>query len=253
MKKVYSLLTGMILSGAVIGQCTTWVNPSATTGWSDFTSTFDGAPCDDGSGCPVNEINGFEIWADEAYQMNNVNAGGTYTFSACNGVGGTAWNILFTIVAPSGAVDAFGLDNGSVCALTFTATETGNYLVVVSEAGACGTSSNQGTNNGFPSMTCVSSPETQCGAIGIEEVAGDNGIVVAPNPSTGIFNVMVDGVLETLEVMDVNGRLLSGVSGIRSGNGGNHVIDLSTYADGSYLVRATVNGHRVVERITLAR
>jgi hypothetical protein len=73
---------------------------------------FGGAPCDDGSGCPVNEINDFEIWADEAYQMNNVRADGTYTFSACNGTGGTAWPIMFTIVAPSGAIDAFGLNNG---------------------------------------------------------------------------------------------------------------------------------------------
>lgn len=92
-----------------------------------------------------------------------------------------------------------------------------------------------------------------CNAIGIPEVVSGNGITVAPNPSTGIFNLMVDGVLESVEVFDLNGRLLNGVSGIRSGNGGTHVIDLSTYADGTYLVRATVNGHRVVERITLAR
>jgi hypothetical protein len=113
----------------------------------DFNTEFGGAPCDDGTGCPFNEINGIEVWADEAYAMDNVAMGGTYTFSACNGVGGTAWPLYFTVVAPSGAVDAFGLDVGSICELTWTASEAGTYFIVVSEDGACGVSTNDGTDN----------------------------------------------------------------------------------------------------------
>ncbi len=153
-----SLLAGSLMLGAsgVQAQCTTWVNPSETTGWSDFNNIFGGAPCDDGTGCPFNEITDFEVWADEAYAMDNVQAGGSYTFSACNGVGGTAWALYFTIVAPSGAVDAFGLDAGSTCALTWTASESGSYLIVVSEDGACGASTNGDASNGFPAITCNS-------------------------------------------------------------------------------------------------
>jgi len=120
----------------------------------DFNNDFNGAPCDDGGVCPFNEIGGFEIWAAEAYTIDNFVAGVSYTFSACNGTGGAAWPLEFTIVAPSGAVDAVGLDAGSNCALTWTASESGTYLVYVNEAGACGTTTNTATNNGFPALTC---------------------------------------------------------------------------------------------------
>ncbi len=149
------------------GPCTDWLNPSPTTGWVDFNTTFGGAPCDPGTGCPFNELTAFEIWASEAYFVDDVAMGGTYVFSACNsaagvGMGGQAWSLEFTIIAPSGNVDAFGLDMGSVCELTWTATESGTYLIAVTEAGACGTTTNTATDNGFPAMTCVSGPETAC-------------------------------------------------------------------------------------------
>lgn len=251
MKHTYAFLLALLGAGAVNAQCTTWVNPEPGGGWNDFTGMFGGAPCDDGSGCPVNEISDFQVWADEAYQMDGVAQGGVYTFSACNGAGGTAWDLSFTVIAPSGAIDASGLDAGSVCALTFTASETGDYLIVVSEAGvACGASTNQDTDNGFPTMTCATGV-TLCNGIGIHEVSADNGLQVGPNPSTGIFNFTVKGTLTTLEVFDMNGRRLNGVSGISNGTGA-YVLDLSSYDNGSYVVRATVNGQRVTERLTLA-
>ncbi len=106
---------GLVLAPAsVSAQCTTWVAPNAMGGWTDFGD----APCDDGTGCPVNEITAFEIFADEAYAFTNTAMGGTYTFSACNGAAGT-WALTLTVIAPSGAVDAFGLDGGSTCALAW--------------------------------------------------------------------------------------------------------------------------------------
>jgi hypothetical protein len=169
MKKVLRVTIGSlaIASLSLVGttanaQCTVWVEPTPTTAWTDF-NAMGGAPCDPGTGCPVNEITAFEIFADEAYQMMNINVGGTYTFSACNGVGGTAWPISFTIITPGGEVDAHGLDEGSICALTWTATESGTYTIVVSEAGvACGESTNQATNNGNPAITCSGGGATAC-------------------------------------------------------------------------------------------
>ncbi|HOY28939.1 MAG TPA: hypothetical protein PLR96_08185, partial [Flavobacteriales bacterium] len=72
MKHITRGVLGIFLAGLLVlastnaqAQCTTWVNPSATGGWTDFNTTFGGAPCDDGSGCPFNEITDFEIFADE--------------------------------------------------------------------------------------------------------------------------------------------------------------------------------------------
>lgn len=172
MRHITTRIFGLFFAGgfAIAGseafaQCSTWVNPSPTTGWPDFNIEFGGAPCDDGTGCPFNEISDFEVFADEAYAMAGIQLGGSYTFSACNGVGGTAWPLSFTIIAPSGAVDAFGLDEGSSCELTWTASEAGTYLIVVSEEGACGTSTNTDVDNGFPAITCndVACPAPQPG------------------------------------------------------------------------------------------
>ena len=153
MKKITLLfaLIAFSFNNLAEAQCTV---DSAAGPYTNFNTSFGGAPCDDGSGSPFNEITTFEAWADEAYLMDNVILGYTYTFSLCNGPGAGSWTPSFTIVAPSGAVDAFGLDAGSTCALTWTATEEGTYTIVISEQGvACGASTNQSTDNGFPAIT----------------------------------------------------------------------------------------------------
>ncbi len=111
-----------------------------------------GAPCSETPPATV-EITTFEIWKSEAYLLSGVQAGASYTFSACNGVGGTAWDIDFTIVAPSGAVDAFGLNPGSICELDWTASEDGEYTLIVNEAGNCGATTNLQIDNGNPAVT----------------------------------------------------------------------------------------------------
>ncbi len=130
--------------------CETWVDPSPTEGFTNFNTEFGGAPCDDGTGCPFNEIQGFEVWGSEAYSVDNFLAGGTYTFSMCNGAGAGSWTPDFTIIAPSGAIDAFGTGDG--CSITWTATEDGTYLIVINELGNCGVANT--INNGFPALTC---------------------------------------------------------------------------------------------------
>lgn len=230
--------------------CTTWLNPSPTDGWTDFNTGFGGAPCDDGSGCPFNEIQDFEVFADEAYAMDNVMMGGTYTFSACNGVGGTAWDLYFTIVAPSGTVDAFGLNEGSTCSLTWTASESGSYLIVVSENGACGTSTNDATDNGFPAITCESSPATSCGGSSINETSFSLGLY--PNPTSGLFTVELPrnaGSNALVEVLDLSGRI---AYSLRNQTGGNNLrLDLTGQPAGTYFVRVTANGQVFRSKLTL--
>ena len=53
----------------------------------NFNNTFNGAPYNDGSGCPFNEFTGFQIFAAESYTVSNVVAGSEYVLSACNGSG----------------------------------------------------------------------------------------------------------------------------------------------------------------------
>ncbi|MEZ5001804.1 MAG: fibronectin type III domain-containing protein [Chitinophagales bacterium] len=142
--------------------CEVWINPTPTTGWVDFNTIYGGAPCDDGGGCPFNEIDAFEVWASEAYNVENFIAGGEYTFSMCNGPGAGSWVPEFTIIAPSGAIDAFGPGDGDGCSISWTASESGTYLIVINEAGLCGTSTNTATDNGFPALTCNSGGLAAC-------------------------------------------------------------------------------------------
>ncbi len=155
---IKTLLIAVIAMGlnfSTSAQCTDWVSPTPTGGWTDFNGAASGgAPCDDGTGCPFIEIDfgTFGIYASEAYVADNFIAGGTYAFSMCNGVGAGSWVPEFTIIAPSGAVDAFGAGDGDACTITWTCSESGTYTMVINEAGNCGVANE--IDNGFPALTC---------------------------------------------------------------------------------------------------
>jgi hypothetical protein len=185
--------TGSVTIGGVAEPCLDWINPDPDGGWTDFNTTFGGAPCDDGTGCPFNELTTFEVWASEAYNVENFQEGGTYTFSMCNGPGAGAWVPEFTIIAPSGAVDAFGAGDGDGCSITWTASESGTYLIVINEAGMCGMSDNTSTDNGFPALTCTDGPEVACPEVPCEigELTTTGEIVVCTEDGT--FDVATDG------------------------------------------------------------
>ena len=162
-KTIYLQIGGLFIAffltaSNLQAQCLDWVNPTDTTGWNDFQTFFGGAPCDDGSGCPFNEIDAFEVFASEAYSIDNFVEGSEYAFSMCNGPGAGSWIPEFTIIAPSGAVDAFGPGDGDNCTITWTASESGTYLIVINEEGECGGGPNTATANGFPALTCTSGP-----------------------------------------------------------------------------------------------
>ncbi len=160
----------MINNVSMGGECLNWINPTSTTGWVDFNTQYGGAPTE-AQGCPFNEINLFEVWASEAYSVDNFVAGVEYTFSMCNGPGAGSWVPDFTIIAPGGIVDAFGAGDGDGCSITWTASATGTYLIVINEEGFCGGGTNTATDNGFPALTCTggggggSFPAPYCGPI----------------------------------------------------------------------------------------
>ena len=124
-------------------QCEDWVNPDPSSGWTDF----DAVGCNGYS----QEIEVFEVFQSEAYQMTGIESGGSYTFSHCNGPGAGTWTPEYTIIAPSGDVEEFGAGDGDGCSITWTASESGNYLVVINEAGECGVAGSDG--NGYPMIT----------------------------------------------------------------------------------------------------
>jgi Secretion system C-terminal sorting domain len=150
-----AMLCAVLLSQRAAAQCTAWQNPMPNSGWPDFNTQFGGAPCNDGTGCPFNEIDDFGVTAAEAYAVNNFRAGGTYAFSICNGIGAGTWVPDFTIIAPSGAIDAWGPGDGDSCTITWTASESGTYFIVINEMGFCGGGANTFTFNGYPALTCV--------------------------------------------------------------------------------------------------
>lgn len=184
----YTTVLGLLfLVPNLNGQCLDWVSPSDSTGWIDFNLTFGGAPCND----EFYEIDAFEVYASEAYSIDNFVAGGEYTFSMCNGAGAGNWVPEFTIIAPSGAVDAFGAGDGDGCSITWTASEDGTYLIVINEADNCGVAMN--TDNGFPALACnsgvpCSPPDTLCSS-GILATAG----VFSICEEGGEFTIETDG------------------------------------------------------------
>lgn len=157
--QTFEQMRRLILSAAVAMMSYVGLNAQCTT--------FDGgpyvdlgtAPC---AQAPVTTITAFEAWASESYILAGCTAGVTYSFDICGGTGGTAWPAEFTIIAPSGAIDASGTDPGSICQITWTASETGDYELGISEVGFCPGGANTATNNGFPQVSAISGPIPNC-------------------------------------------------------------------------------------------
>lgn len=212
-----------------------------TTGiWSDFNTEFGGAPANDGTGCPFYEITDFEIWMSEAYVLDNVVEGTSYTFSHCNGPNAGSWIPEYTIIAPSGAIDAYGAGDGTGCSITWVATESGTYTIGINEAGNCGEGAE--VENGHPAITCndtsTSIDETETVQIGI-----------FPNPNEGRFAITYqgEGGLAEVEVLEVSGKVIHHQV-VNLGREAVVDVHLSNAATGMYFVRISVN-----EKITISK
>jgi uncharacterized surface protein with fasciclin (FAS1) repeats len=132
-----------------IDTCTTFLGGP----YNNFNTAFGGAPVPDANGdCPVNQITAFEVWASEAYVVNNFIEGVEYTFSICEGPGAGSWPAELSIIDADGNIVAFAQN---VCEISWTATYSGTYFIGINEVGACGAAStNTQTDNGYPTLTC---------------------------------------------------------------------------------------------------
>ena len=163
MRSIITLLAvgfGVLLQpDLALAQCTTAANT-----YTDLNGA-GGAPCFDGTTCAITDPDfttaGFGVYGSEAYLLDNVQAGADYVYSQCTGIGAGNWIPSITIVAPSGAVDAFNPgttgDFAANCSISWTATESGTYSIIIHEAGAvCGTA--LAVDNGNPTVTCGATP-----------------------------------------------------------------------------------------------
>lgn len=143
MPKSTLLITAFtVLSLNLFSQCLEWSNPTPEIGYTIFGSV----PCNG----DTLAVNSFSIWQSDAYEIENLEAGGNYEFNHCDGVG--AWIPEYTVFAPSGAIDAFGA--GSGCSISWTATESGTYTLAINELDSCGVTGS--IDNGLPSLITLS-------------------------------------------------------------------------------------------------
>jgi uncharacterized surface protein with fasciclin (FAS1) repeats len=189
--------------------------------YTDFNGIFGGAPVADANGdCPVNQITTFEAWASEQYTVNGFVAGVEYTFSICDGPGAGSWEPELTIIDSEGNLIAFAQD----CEITWTSPTSGTFLIGITEVGACGTTTNLSTNNGYPTLTCtgtgggttvwdiiVNSPnhtilETAVLAAGLEGALQGDGPLTVFAPTDAAFGAVPADVLADL-LADPTGTL----------------------------------------------
>lgn len=232
MRKNLLLAIALLLGIGVSAQCTTWVNPSPTGGWTDFNSMFGGAPAVGAT----NEITEFEVWQSEAYGVQNFVQGVEYTFSMCNGPGAGSWVPDFTIIAPSGAIDAFGAGNANGCSITWTASESGTYLIVINETGACGVEG--GDDNGYPALSAANASVDSA-------LAGS--FSVYPNPVKDMLNISnsIGAEINSVTVSDINGRTVKQVAA----NGVESQINIADLNAGVYFVNINSNQGSLTKKI----
>jgi hypothetical protein len=74
-------------------------------------------------------------------------------------------------------------------------------------------------------------------------------IKIFPNPATSILNVRAPLNTEMISVMDITGKIVEQISN----PGSQHVLDLSNYSQGIYLLELQGDGFRVVKKVSIQK
>lgn len=201
--------------------------------YTDFNTMFPaGPPTTEGA---TNEITEFEAWASEAYTVNGFIQGNEYTFSICNGPGAGSWTPDFTVFAPNGDVVAYGSDADSPCSITWSATESGTYIIAINEAENCGVAN--GIGNGFPAITYN-------GLASVNDHLTST-FSIYPNPANDVINVSYTDAIDGVTITDLNGRVVKQVAlGVNEAQ-----INIADLSQGVYILKANSNGKSITEKI----
>lgn len=213
--------------------------------WTNFNTIFDGAPVMDNEGdCPYNQITDFEVWANEAYTVDGFEEGVVYTFDMCDGPGAGSWQPEIVIMDT-----LFNIIEGPVedCSISWTCAASGTYLIGINEAGVCGPeSTNLGTDNGYPALTCTGTPS-------VGEVESGIEVSIYPNPVKDMLNIEIDGLSSsdaTIKIISVQGQIIFNEI-VSNANGKKQTIDVSSFAHGIYLLEVRDNNSIITERIII--
>ncbi len=103
----------------------------------------------------------------------------------------------------------------------FTPTYGSDFAVIVTENGCSDTSA------------CVNS------TVSLDQIAFDE-FMLYPNPTTGQFKVSFNGVIKSIEMIDVTGRIVLTETSLNEG-----LVDASLLAPGKYMVRLTANNGNI--------
>lgn len=215
--------------------CTEPCEENALGPWNDFNTA--GIPVPDAQGvCDVVTITDFEIWAGEAYTLNEMPADVMYTFNACEGPGAGSWDITYTVLGPDGEVVAFGTD-ADACSITWTTETAGDYLLIITRVGFCGIGFQ--IDNGYPELTCSGITST------IDRVVVDAKLY--PNPAQNQINVAtpLQGDAQ-VRIFDIAGRLIAQRN--INLNGVNFIQDISSLDKGMYSMEITTSDRIATEK-----
>ncbi len=113
---------------------------------------------------------------------------------------------------------------------SFTPTANGNYAVIVTEGSCVDTSA------------CVT-----VSTIGVDELSVVR-VTVYPNPSQNNFTVGYDGVIESIEVMDMLGRAIDLPIDLATGE-----VNGSILADGRYMIRVKTDKGYALSEVVIVR
>ncbi len=216
--------------------------------YNDFTTAFGGAPVAVDGVCPLNAIDAFESWASEGYIAAGCVAGTTYEFGLQGGASG-AWDPAFVVIdANTGEVIASETEGLSI---TWLCPADGDYIWIIQEEGLCGNqTTNTGTDNGFPYMTCVD-------PLSSTDFVLSNDLRVFPNPTNNQFTVDIElnaSERVTVDLINVVGQVVKSVDlGTRSAGLNREYIDVNDLSEGIYFMNLTVGATQGTVKVQVVR
>lgn len=110
-------------------------------------------PC--GEDCSDAYVSLTEIQANQAFTIEDLSAGDSYSFSICDGPNAGSWYPILTIARFTDGIIGEVLQFVANCSINFTAPDDGDYVLVVTEGGSCTGALPNGIGNGYLTVSCI--------------------------------------------------------------------------------------------------